>query len=118
MAIDWREIDHFRPSEFNEPDEMDPEFVAVLDQIRAFAGVTIYVTSSFRRGDPRSHGRGLAVDISDNRRGVPVSSRWRYQVLAAALRAGVRRVGVYDRHLHLDVDTSLPQDVAWWDKSS
>lgn len=114
----WSSIEHFRPSEFNEPDEMDPDFVATLDQIRAFAGVPIIVTSSFRRGDPKSHGRGLAVDVADNRQGKPLSSRWRFKVLAAALRAGVRRIGIYDRHMHLDVDPVLPLEVAWWGESS
>jgi len=116
--VDWSSVEHFGPDEFTEPDEMDPDFVATLDRVRAFAGVPIHITSSFRRGDPKSHGRGLAVDIADNRTGVELTSRWRYRVLAAAFRAGIRRVGIYDRHIHLDIDPSLPQDVAWWSESS
>ena len=36
------------------------------------------------------------------------------KIISGALLAGFRRIGVYDRHVHLDVDEKLPQDVMWW----
>jgi hypothetical protein len=42
---------------------LDPDLVDALDDARSIAGVPFVLTSAFRAGDPRSHGRGLAVDI-------------------------------------------------------
>jgi len=33
---------------------------------------------------------------------------------AALLQAGFRRIGIYDKHIHADIDKTLPQDVMWW----
>lgn len=115
--IDWSEIKHFKPSEFAHADKMKWEIVVKLDLIRDLAGVPMVVTSSYRPGDDKSHGRGWAVDVSDNAEGKDVSSSWRYKVLKAAYQAGVRRLGVYDRHVHIDSDPTLPQGVCWWSTS-
>jgi hypothetical protein len=82
-----------------------------LDDARSIAGVPFVLTSAFRAGDPRSHGRGLAVDIrcSDS------ETRWR--ILKGVILAGFLRIGIYDRHIHVDIDESLPQRVAWWGRS-
>lgn len=110
-------LKHFKPEEFDRPEKMNHKLLYRLDRVRALAGVPIYVTSSYRSGDERSHGDGEAVDISDNLKGKPVSSVWRFKVLSAALWVGFRRVGIYDRHIHLDVSTSLPGEVCWWGTS-
>ena len=114
---DWNAVRYFTPDEFEHPERMDPKLIMRLDRIRHDAGVPMHITSSYRDGDPLSHGRGLAVDVSDNTRGKPTSSRWRFRVLRAALADGCARIGVYDRHIHIDVDATLPQNVAWWGES-
>lgn len=112
------DLDHFSASEFTEPDRMETQLLLALDETRKKAATPIYVTSSYREGDPKSHGRGWAVDIADNREGRECSSRWRYAVVRAALGSGFRRIGVYDRHIHLDMDPDLPPAVLWWGTSS
>lgn len=112
------DLDHFAPSEFTAPDKMETQLLLALDETRRKAGVPIYITSSYRDGDAKSHGRGWAVDISDNLEGKDCKSRWRYHVLKALLGSGFRRVGVYDRHIHADMDPSLPDKVIWWGTSS
>lgn len=108
---------YFGPEEFSEPDKMEPQLLLALDETRRKAGEPIYVSSSYRAGDQKSHGRGWAVDVSDNLRGEDCSSSWRFKVVRAALGSGFRRIGVYDRHCHLDMDPALPAPVMWWGKS-
>jgi hypothetical protein len=112
------DLDHFSPSEFTEPDKMQTHLLLALDETRKKACLPIYVTSSYREGDAKSHGRGWAVDIADNLEGKPCSSAWRFAVVRAALGSGFRRIGVYDLHCHLDCDPDLPPGVMWWGTSS
>ena len=116
--LEWDAFRFFRPEEFDHPEEMSPVLLRRLDMIRGMAGEAIHITSDFRPGDLRAHGKGVAVDISDNLEGKPVNSGWRYRVLNAAFATGVKRIGVYDRHIHLDVSRDLPDRVCWWGKSS
>lgn len=53
------------------------------------------------------HLQGLAVDISVQ------DSRERYQIIRAALRYGVRRIGVGDTYIHIGVGGAWPQNVIW-----
>lgn len=60
---DWKAIEYFKPSEFNQPNKMEYHFINRLDQFRKMIGKPIIIHSSYREGDPRYHGRGEAVDI-------------------------------------------------------
>ena len=106
-------LKYFKPSEFRHPERLSPYLLALLDTTREIAGVPIYISSDFRPGDPLSHGRGLAVDIVDDRRSDGITSAWRFLITGAAIAAGFKRIGVYDGHIHLDVDESLPQGRLW-----
>lgn len=109
---------HFRPSEFEHPDKMDVEFLYLLDKIRELAGVPIHITDDYRpNGSTSAHSLGLAVDISDNSAGLAIGSRWRHKVLKAAFELGCERIGIYDRHIHIDVSTSHDQEVCWYGTS-
>lgn len=90
-----------------------------LQALRYIVDVPIHVTSAVRSSDTDSaHSLGLALDISDNKQGSPISSSWRHKILPALYALGIRRVGVYDRHIHFDLaDTPFPQDVSWWGES-
>ena len=118
---EWAAIRHFKPSEFTRPGDMAFTLIQELDALREEIGVPVYVTSSYRTGDAKAHGRGLAVDIADNDRGSACTSAWRFAVLRAAFYLGFGRIGIYDRHIHLDVAGAadgFPQQVAWWGESS
>ena len=41
------------------------------------------------------------------------SSATRYKIVAAALVAGIRRIGIGKTFVHIDNDDSLPQGVIW-----
>ncbi len=37
----------------------------------------------------------------------------RYLMLVALLEAGFKRIGIYDKHIHIDVDEDKPSKVIW-----
>lgn len=116
MSI-WGDLQYFRRYEFDEPDRMDIELLAKLDNARWLARVPIFITSSYRHLDPGDHGTGEGVDISDNLDGEDISSTWRFQVLHGLFAAGFTRIGIYNKHLHAGISLRLPQKVSWIGKS-
>jgi len=119
----WEDLYYFKHDEqyktgsgllknsFPEPEKMNEALLRMLDRARGIAGVTFTITSSYRPGDPRSHGKGLAVDIRVK------GSLQRLQIVQALLQVGFVRLGVYDLHIHADVDRTLPKGM-WTGKSS
>lgn len=108
------ELEHFSAREVR---DLPPELQIRLQMLRYMVGLVIHVTSGLRITDSGAHGLGVAVDIADNRSGIPIGSEWRHEVLKAAYALGFRRIGDYDKHIHLDIDTARDQDVTWWAKS-
>lgn len=106
----WDHLRYFKPEEFTRPDQMHPHLMYLLDSARADAGVPFVITSSFREDDPRTHGLGEAVDIKCHHPYV----RWR--ILPALLRAGFHRIGIYLRHIHVDIglEPRFPSNVIWY----
>ena len=96
---------------------LNHELVAMLDMARKYAGVPFIIKCGLRTPERNAqvdgvedsaHITGLAVDIA-----VSDSDR-RFKIVSGALQAGFKRIGVYDRSLHLDIDKSKPQNVIWW----
>lgn len=109
----WDQLLYFDAEEFGDNAEhMDEDLLRRLDRMRALAGIPVSVGSNYRNGDSKAHGRGYALDIPCR------TSRARMRLVAAAIDAGFRRIGVYNHHIHVDVDPELPQDVMWWGTSS
>ncbi len=90
---------------------MQPKFLARLDNARQEAGVVFDLTSTYREGDPKTHGRGWAADISCTK------SRQRHHILRGLRAAGFTRIGIYDKHIHADCDPDEDEDVTWLGKS-
>jgi len=96
---------------------LNDELCAMLDDAREMAEIPFVLTETVRKpgdtkGSPNSaHYRGLAADIRCH------DSRSRFAMVVSLVAAGFRRTGVYDRHIHVDIDESLPQDVMWMGKS-
>lgn len=108
---------------FFEPEEvkgLKPELVALLDEARDLADVPFRITSGYRSPlanataggvSESSHTTGEAVDLA------VASSGDRLRMLAALFKVGFTRVGVYDRHIHVDISRTLPQNVCWVGRS-
>ena len=125
MTLTWRDIKYFKPEDFDSPDvkgsgevNMSLEFVAKLDLLRETIKRPIFITSGFRTlahnkaiyfRSPSipdsSHLRGLAADIRC------LDSNMRYLIISEALKLGFTRLETAPRHIHLDIDKTLPQDV-------
>jgi zinc D-Ala-D-Ala carboxypeptidase len=102
---------------FKEIEEnMQPHFLAKLDEAREYAGIPFVINSAYRSkehnkkvgGKPNSsHLKGLAVDIRCN------TSRNRFLVLDALIAVGFNRIGIADSFIHVDLDLSKSDNVIW-----
>lgn len=108
----------FRYFSDEEAKGLDGELMARLDVARDLCGFPIVITSGARTPEQNaaaggvqdsSHLKGLAVDLR-----APTGQNEREKMIWALGRAGFRRVGIYDRHIHCDVDPNKAQDVVWF----
>ena len=111
--IDWNDIRYFTRSEFGHYGNVEPNetLVLLLDEARRFAGRPFVITSGIRGprhdGDRSAHITGHAVDIR------APDSKVRWHILDGLYAAGFNRIGVYDKHIHADVDPTKPRNVTW-----
>lgn len=107
---------YFKPEEI---EGLDPELVAKLDTARHVAGIPFVITSGRRTVDENekatgidrsAHIKGLAVDL---RLEDKPESYSRYLLVNALLSAGFKRIGIYDHHIHVDIDNTLPTPRIW-----
>lgn len=97
---------------------LDGELMDRLDVARDLCGFPIVITSGARTPEQNaaaggtsesSHMKGLAVDLR-----APTGKNEREKMIWALGRAGFQRVGLYDRHFHVDVDTDKAQEIVWF----
>jgi len=105
---------------------LSPELMSKLDTARTVAGIPFIISSGLRTcaanaaamgAEHSAHIQGLAVDLGLGHlnEGYDRDSA-RFAMLKALISAGFQRIGVYQKHLHLDV--GMPPDyaqaVAWF----
>jgi len=97
-------------------ESIDLTLILALENLERESGLELEFSSGYRckacnaaaSGVKNSaHLRGRAVDILCG------TSAERYMIVQAAVVISFRRIGVGRNMVHLDVDTSLPQDVLW-----
>ncbi len=77
-----------------------------LHELAVELAFPIEITSGYR-DDDSSHNTRDAADIR-------VYNGWqRYTLVRLALQHGFKRIGVYDKHIHLDIRTDRPRPVIW-----
>lgn len=100
-------------------ESMSKALLSVLDNIREEAGIPFVILSSIRcvahnksvGGVPSSaHLTGEAVDIACT------NPFYRFKILQAAMKHGIKRIGVYNGFIHIDVSVSLQNEVVWTGK--
>lgn len=114
---------YFNWSEFDSKDapgsgqeHMNPQFVRILDDVRACAGIPFFITSGYRTpahnakvgGVPNSsHVKGLAVDIA------AITDSQKQTIAECAIRNGITRIGWGPTFIHLDMDVDKTQHITW-----
>jgi len=125
--IVWAEVWYFNREDFDAEsspgsgNKMNPDFLRRLCVARFIAGVSFVISKNGgfavpnvdRGGVPgSSHEKGLGVDI------ICSASKKRDRILIGLRAAGFTRIGVYDRHIHVDDDLTKPNPRTWWGRSS
>ena len=109
-------IDRIPVCPHGDKNSISPDLVSALDCLERTLTFELSYNSGFRCPECNkvaggvsnsAHLRGLAVDVKC------ITSLRRMLVAKAALSLSFRRVGIGKTIIHLDVDTSLPQDVIW-----
>jgi len=59
---EWESLIHLKPSMFQYPDKVKFSVVHALDQFVGIIGSKPVIISDYRPGDPKQHGKGLAID--------------------------------------------------------
>jgi len=119
MPNDWH-TPNFSWWEFLCPDckrqRMNQRFIIRLQIARMIAGIPFVPGSGWRCKkrnaavggvEDSSHLPGLAADI------MALTSKERFIILDALLRAGFTRIGIAKYYIHVDSDLSKPQGVLW-----
>ena len=101
---------------FNEiENNMNKDFLFVLDEAREFAGIPFVINSAYRspehplsiKNPSSSHIKGLAVDIK------ATDSNTRFKIVQALITVGFTRIGIADTFIHVDLDLDKTQNVIW-----
>lgn len=105
---------YFKPSEVV---GLKPELVSLLDKMRGECGFPFIINSGFRTIEENNklkdavqdsaHTIGLAVDLKC------LTSDKRFKIIESAIKNGIVRVGIGSTFVHVDIDGSKPQMMAW-----
>lgn len=111
---------YFKDSEFVNPKDTEsvgktvkPELIAMLNKAREIAGNPWKVNSGLRSPAYNkqvggvagsAHVRGLAADIS------ATTGAKKFEVVKSAIEAGFTRIGIAKTFIHLDIDSTKPQN--------
>ena len=97
-------------------EDMDQDFLNMLDSIRHEAGIPLVLNSAYRskeyelqkgRTGTGAHTYGMAADIRCT------SGDNRLKIMEAALRCGIKRIGIAKNYIHIDIAdrVGLPQNI-------
>ncbi len=106
-------LDEFKCRETGQ-NEIKPEFVEVLDQLREDCGFPFIISSGYRssthsieaaKEKPGTHTQGIAADIAIS------DGAQRRIIIEKALELGFNGIGVAKTFVHVDIRTTTP--VIW-----
>ena len=94
-------------------DSLTPEMKTKLAELEVALGYEFTITNAMKGNSSSTHRHGLGVDIRAHH------GKQRNELVRAAIKVGFNRIGVYDKHIHVDIGSAKgwPQNVMWWGKS-
>lgn len=96
---------------------IDRYLINKLQQTRDLVGAPLVITSGFRcdkenaaigGSEGSAHLKGQAVDIA------ATTGKLRFAIVEALITVGFRRIGVYQNHIHADIDQAKQQCYLWY----
>lgn len=124
----WRnQVPNFHYFKESEIVGLDRELVAMMDNGRHLSGIPWVITNGLRKSGDAASADPNAVKNSAHYRGLAADIRCRtthemFVMLKAMFAVGFKRIGVYVKidgtklipsHIHVDIDSTLPPEVAW-----
>lgn len=99
-----------------EVEGLNSRLALMLDQMRDLAETPIFITCGYRT--PEHNAEIGGVEDSEHTRGMAADLRCsdsvsRYKLVKAAIEVGFKRIEVADRHIHVGIDETKPQNVLW-----
>ncbi len=110
MNFRYFKIEDFNCQETGD-NEMDEDFILMLDELRGVCGFPFIITSGYRsvehsiekaKANPGQHCYGIAADIQVN------GGNQRIQIVKNALEFGFTGIGVAKGFIHVDIRESTP----------
>lgn len=96
--------------------DMSEDLMILLDKMRKIINQPIIINSAYRtkeyerkkgRNGTSSHCKGNAVDIRCT------TDSYKFLIVQTALSLGIKRIGVGDTYIHIDIDKDKTQNVIW-----
>lgn len=112
----FKEVEFQKASPSCSLQDMQQEFMNMLDKTRELAGIPFIVNSAYRtvehekkmgRNGKSAHTERCAADIT------ALDGRSKFIITNAAIKAGFNRVGVAATFIHLDNSKTLDKNVLW-----
>ena len=117
---DWPWRQYFSPMEFADRSDgsvmVQPIFMERLYAARVILKEPMIITRGYSSREHNknvggvrdsSHEKGLGVDIRCH------DSKYRLKLIGSLLDVEFTRIGIYDKHIHVDNDPELPPNVMW-----
>ena len=95
---------------------VSPALVDILEDIRAYAGVPLVITSGFRCPEHNAAVGGSAnsAHLTGEAADIFVSGNLdRFKILEGVFMSMVTRTGIAESFIHVDVKANAPQEVCW-----
>jgi zinc D-Ala-D-Ala carboxypeptidase len=122
VKAQWEKYPNFKKHEFDckhtGKNEMQHEFMELLQTLRVQLGFPLVITSGYRHPThpvearkTRSDGEHTQGNCCDVR---CLNSQTRFKIIKAALEVGFTRIGIADTFIHLGIGgVRLPKNVIW-----
>ncbi len=102
-------------------ENMDDDFICMLDEAREIAGIPFKITSGYRTPEynkqlidygfqasiTSSHIQGLAADIEVK------NSEDRFRIIGSLVSVGIYRIGIGKDFIHCDIDQNKKPNLIW-----